>query len=111
MVIELNILSERVEGERFVGTARFAPALIRRVEVLGLRNTAGEPERYVATLEGTYSNGELRAEVDVERTGGKLARLCRNRHRDRVSRVLSTLKPMLAEYKAANAALDKGLES
>lgn len=106
MAIELNILSERVEPARMIGTARLAPALIRRVEVLGLRNTAGEPERYVAVLMGTFSNGQLRAEVDVERTGGKLARLCSNRHWQRVSRVLEAVKPMLEEYKAANAALD-----
>ena len=110
MEIELNILDERIEPRRALGSTFIPAHIVRRVEVLGMTNTAGEAERYVAVLRGTYTDGSLRADVLVERTGGKMANLNGNRHAHRVAAVMSALRPMLASYKAANAAVPQEVE-
>lgn len=106
MSIELTVTAARPAAARMVGTVTLPAYEYRRVEIRGMRNTAGEPELYVAHLQGLYSSGSLRYEVDVQRTNGSFARLNSNRHYERVARVRQALAPMVDEYRAACAAVE-----
>lgn len=104
MSIELTVAAYRPEPARMVGTVTLPAYEYRRVEIRGIRNTAGEPELYVAHLRGFYADGSLRFDVDVQRSNGGFARLNSNRHGDRIARIGAAIRAAgLDEYRAACA--------
>lgn len=103
MTIQTTITSERVDTHGIVGTR-----LCRTVEGTGFRNTLGEDETYRVFYDGTYSDGSLRARVQVQRKNGGWSMLCPNRHSQRVHMVLSCFKQRgaTADYLEANAKVE-----
>lgn len=64
----------------------------------------------LGTLDGFYSNGSFRANVQVQRTDGSFAMLNSNKHQMAIHRVLSALRQdgLIEAYKVANAAAVEG---
>lgn len=101
MSIEIKIVNEGICQLGAIGLI-----LRRSVEITGMRNTAGEPEVYHASLNGFYNDGSLRFDVFVQRPNGSFAILNSNKHYQRIGKVGAALKSlgMVSEYRTASAA-------
>jgi hypothetical protein len=97
MSITVNQISEEIVDYGFIGTR-----LQRTYEVVGVTNTAGNPEVYHINLDGQYNDGSIRFDVFVQRTNGSFATLNPNKHYQRISAVFSALREVTADFKAAN---------
>ena len=100
MTITATTVREYLSDHAIIGRNLF-----RVVEASGFYNTAGEPEVYRVLYNGTYNDGSIRADVQVQRKDGSFAMLNSNKHYLTIGRVLNALRDAEQDYRSANAAI------
>lgn len=100
MATKIELIREEQNDHGIIGKT-----LTRTYEVNGMFNTSGDPEVYRVRLNGQFNDGSVRFDVFVQRPNGSFANLNNNRHHQRCAAAFAALRPILAEYKAANQAV------